>query len=80
MYDDRFEPDQLEQSHVLYHSLFQAFVHHGAAAVFHDNDLSIETLDIRQCLDQHLRLVQILLHILIHNILLSAGLSCGNLH
>ncbi len=70
MHDDRLESDELEQCDVLDHTLFQILIHHGAAAVFHHDDLAVKALDVRQSLDQHLRFVQILLHVLVHNYLL----------
>src|SRR5699024_3781114 len=54
VYDDRLESDELEQCDVLDHTLFQILIHHGAAAVFHHDDLTVKALDVRQSLDQHL--------------------------
>ena len=36
-------------------------VHHGAAAVFDDDDLPVEPLDVGQSLDQDLGFVQVFL-------------------
>ena len=49
---------------------FQFLVYHSAAAVFDHDDLAVETLNIWQGLDKHLRLFKILLHIFIHPYLL----------
>ena len=40
--------DQLEQDHVARETLLQVFVGHGVAAVFDDDGLAVETLDIGQ--------------------------------
>ena len=43
---------------------FQFFIHHGASAVFYNDDLPVEPLDIRQCLDQDFRFFHDFFHIL----------------
>ena len=67
--DDRFEAYQFQQYHVLDHVPFQFFVHHRASAVLDDNHLPVEPLNIRQCLDQNFRFVQI--HFIYHFLLSS---------
>ena len=62
MYDDRLEAYQFQQSHILDDMFFEFLIDHGASAILHDNDLPVESLDIGQGFDQHLRLIQIFLH------------------
>ena len=66
MHNDRFKSNQLQQGHILNHLTLQIFIDHRASTVFYYDDLPVKSLDIRKCLDQHLCLIQILLHILVH--------------
>ena len=66
VHDDGFETYQLQQCHVLDDILLQFFVAHGAAAVFYHNDLAIEFLYVRKCLNQHFCFFHYLFHIFFH--------------
>ena len=66
MHDDRFEAYQFQQSNVLDDILLQFFVAHGTAAVFHHDDLTVEFLYVRKCLNQHFCFFHYLFHILFH--------------
>ena len=61
MNDDRFETNQLQKNNILNHVLLQFIIQHGTSAVLYNYNLTIESLNIRKRLDQHLRLVQIFL-------------------
>ena len=55
--DDRLKAYQLQKHHILDHVHLQGIVGHGAAAVFYNNDLAVEPLDIREGFDEHLGLM-----------------------
>ena len=61
MNDDRFETNQFQKNNILNHVLLQFIIQHGTSAVLYNYDFTIKSLNIRKCLDQHLRLVQIFL-------------------
>jgi hypothetical protein len=61
VHDDRLESDVLEQDHVHRERRAQLRVGHGVTAVFDDDGLVEEAPDVRQRLDQDLRLVDQLL-------------------
>ena len=73
--NDRFESGQFQQSNVFDHVLLQFFINHGTATIFYNNNFTVKTLDIWQRLDQHLCLVQIFLHILVHDSFLRLNCS-----
>jgi len=53
----RVHADQLQQHHVLGEGLHQVALGHGVAAVFDDDGLVVETLDVGQRLGQDVRLL-----------------------
>jgi hypothetical protein len=52
MHHHRVDADQLHQHDIAREALFQAFVHHGVAAVLDDDGLAAKLLDVGQGLDQ----------------------------
>ena len=64
--NDRLEADELKQGHIFDDLFFQVLIHHGAAAVFYDDDLTVKPLDIRKCFDEDFRFIQIFLHTFVH--------------
>ena len=50
--DDGAHTDVLEQRDILHDLFLQGIAHHGIAAVFDDDGLAVEFLDIRQRLDE----------------------------
>ena len=61
MNDDRFESDQFQKYDVFDDICLQFFIQHGTSAIFYHYDLTVKTLDIRECFNKSLCLVQIFL-------------------
>ena len=64
--DDGLETYQFQQRYVLDDVFLQFLIAHGAAAVFYHNDLAIEFLYVRKCLNQHFCFFHYLFHIFFH--------------
>ncbi len=58
----RIDTDVLEQHDVLRKARLELFVFHRVAAVLDDEGLAVEALKVRQCLHQHFRLADKVLH------------------
>ena len=57
VHNDGLKAYQLKKHHILYNLFLQFLIHHGASAVFYHHDFPVKTLDIRQCLNEHGRLL-----------------------
>ena len=61
MHNDRLETNQFQKNCVLNYICLQFFIQHSTSAIFYYYDLTIKTLYIRKCLNQHLCLIKIFL-------------------
>src|SRR6185369_14145920 len=59
---DHVDAERAEQHHIESKRLLQRFIGHGVPAVLDDDGLAGESPDVRECLHQRVRLVDILLH------------------
>ena len=64
MDEDRIQPDIAQQNDVPDQTHFEVFIFHGVPAVFDDQGLICKALDVRQGLQENIRLFDKFLHFL----------------